>query len=130
MFGKVQESGALTLGKPGTEFHPDLDARRADLVIVKPRVSAFYGISLDALVRARKVERLMVAGVSTVWAVQSTLRDAHDRDYRVFVLEEACAAATEAQHQASWNCSKRSPKRKKGRRTRKPMTAARREIRS
>jgi biuret amidohydrolase len=33
--------------------------------------------------------------------VQSTVRDAHDRDYEVYVLEDACAAATEPVHQSS-----------------------------
>jgi len=33
--------------------------------------------------------------------VQSTVRDAHDRDYEVFVLEDACAAATKSVHQSS-----------------------------
>jgi nicotinamidase-related amidase len=100
-FGRAHELGALALDGPGTAFHPDLDAGLADLVIVKPRVSAFYGTNLDAALRARKVERLVVGGVSTAWAVQSTVRDAHDRDYQVFLLEDLCAAASEAEHRAS-----------------------------
>ena len=101
LFGRVHELGALALGSRGTEFHPELDAASADLVIVKPRVSAFYGTSLDAALRARRVERLLVCGVNSVWAVESTVRDAHDRDYAVFVLEDACASVDEAQHKAA-----------------------------
>lgn len=101
LFGRVHELGALALGSRGTEFHPDLDAASADLVIVKPRVSAFYGTNLDAVLRARRVERLIVCGVNSVWAVESTVRDAHDRDYAVFILEDACASLDEAQHTAA-----------------------------
>lgn len=101
MFGHVHEIGALALGTPGTAFHPDLNVSLADLVIVKPRISAFYGTNLDAVLRARRIDRLAVAGVSTAWAVQSTVRDAHDRDYDVIVVEDACAAANEQIHRSS-----------------------------
>jgi len=100
-FGRLHEIGALEAESSGMDFHPELKAELADLVIVKPRISAFYGTQLDAALRARKVDRLIVAGVSTAWAVQSTVRDAHDRDYEVFVLEDACAAATEPVHRSS-----------------------------
>jgi nicotinamidase-related amidase len=43
----------------------------------------------------------VIAGVSTPWAVQAAARDAHDRDYQVVVVEDASAAATEADHAAS-----------------------------
>lgn len=101
LFGRARELGALALDTEGTAFHPELDAQLADLVIVKPRVSAFYCTALDAALRANKVERLIVAGVSSSWAVQSTVRDAHDRDYQVVVVEDACAAATEQEHRSS-----------------------------
>ncbi|WP_433964576.1 cysteine hydrolase family protein [Tunturiibacter gelidiferens] len=100
-FGRLHEIGALEAESSGMDFHPELKAELADLVIVKPRISAFYGTQLDAALRARKVNRLIIAGVSTAWAVQSTVRDAHDRDYEVYVLEDACAAATEPVHQSS-----------------------------
>src|SRR5471030_531914 len=93
LFGRAHEFGALALGSAGTEFHPELHAGLADLVIVKPRVSAFYATGLDAALRARKIERVVLAGVSSSWAVQSAARDAHDRDYQVVVLEEGDAAA-------------------------------------
>lgn len=43
----------------------------------------------------------MICGVSSTWAVQATARDAHDRDYQVLILEEACAAATAEEHRIS-----------------------------
>lgn len=101
LFGRAHELGALALGEPGTEFHPDLQAVLADLVVVKPRVSGFYGTNLDAALRAGKIERVIIAGVSSAWAVQATARDAHDRDYEVLVAEDACAAANEEDHQSS-----------------------------
>jgi nicotinamidase-related amidase len=101
MFGKAKQFGALALAGPGTAFHPDLQHDLADLVIEKPRVNAFYGTLLEPALRAQRIERLVIAGVSTAWAVQSIVRDAHDRDYRVVILEDACAAVTLEEHQSS-----------------------------
>ncbi|SMF99333.1 cysteine hydrolase family protein [Burkholderia singularis] len=101
MFSRAKEFGALDLSGPGTAFHPDLDAGAVQLVVVKPRVSAFYATRLEAALRANRVERVIVTGVSTTWAVQATARDAHDRDYDVLVLEDACTAATDDEHQRS-----------------------------
>jgi biuret amidohydrolase len=100
-FGNANKAGTLELGTKGTEFHPDLEADLADVVVIKPRVSAFYCTDLEAALRANKVQRLVLAGVSTAWAVQATARDAHDRDYKVVIVEDACAAASEEEHQES-----------------------------
>ncbi|RSS78648.1 cysteine hydrolase [Streptomyces sp. WAC06614] len=101
LFGRAHEFGALDLTGPGTAFHPDLHVDADDIVIAKPRVSAFYGTRLDQTLSASGIERVVVCGVSTVWAVQATARDAHDRDYRVVVAEDACAALTAEEHDAS-----------------------------
>jgi biuret amidohydrolase len=100
-FGNADKAGAIELGTRGTEFHPDLEADFADVIVTKPRVSAFYCTDLEAALRANKVQRLVLAGVSTAWAVQATARDAHDRDYQVVIVENACAAASEEEHQES-----------------------------
>jgi len=100
-FGKAHEFRALELEQWGTEFHPELRIAKSDFVVTKSRVSAFYNTSLEPLLRAQGIERVVLLGVSTTWAVEAAARDAHDRDYRVVVLEDASAAHDEQQHQAS-----------------------------
>jgi nicotinamidase-related amidase len=77
------------------------------MVVIKPRVSAFYGTHLESALRARKIERVVLAGVSTTWAVQAAARDAHDRDYQVVVVEDLCTASTAAEHEASMDVLRR-----------------------
>lgn len=101
IFGKAHLLGALMLGASGTAFHDALEVRDTDLVLTKPRVSPFYGTSLEAALRANHINHLWICGVSTEWAIQSAVRDAHDRDYEITVLEDACAAADASQHQHS-----------------------------
>ena len=44
-----------------------------------------------AQLRERDIDTLILAGISTSGVVLSTVRDAHDRDYRVVVLADATA---------------------------------------
>ncbi|GGA84259.1 isochorismatase [Brucella endophytica] len=101
LFGRANELDALALDGPGTGFHEDLRSDFADLIMVKPRVSPFYGTGLEAALRANRIERLIVAGVSSAWAVEAATRDAHDRDYEVYIAEDACAAANTEEHEAA-----------------------------
>ncbi len=97
-FGRARAAGALALGTWGTEFAEGLDVLPTDSVVVKHRISAFYGTSLEAILRANHIEVVVLIGVSTTWAVEATARDAHDRDYQVIVVEDACAARTDEDH--------------------------------
>lgn len=99
IFGKANQFQALALGQWGTEFHPDLKISAHDHVIVKHRISPFYRTSLDLVLKNNSVTRIVVCGVSSSWAVQSAIRDGHDRDYEMILLEDACAASTESEHQ-------------------------------
>jgi nicotinamidase-related amidase len=71
------------------------------VVVRKPRVSAFYGTDLESVTRTRKIDRVVLAGVSTAWVVQATARDVHDHDYEVFVVEDARAASNQIEHDES-----------------------------
>ncbi|SRR5258706_5617632 len=101
LLGKAREFGVLQLGKWGTEFPVEVAPAASDVVLTKHRISAFFGTSLDTILRVQDVEQIYLAGVATDLAVQSAARDAHDRDYRVTVLADCCAAANVADHESS-----------------------------
>lgn len=69
-----------------------------DVVIVKHRSSAFYATPLEQQLRMRGIETLIVAGTTTSYCVESTVRDAHARDFDVIVAKDA-VADTEADAQ-------------------------------
>ena len=91
--------GARVAGA-GRSFHADspltaIDDRIApqpgDVVVRKTRVGAFSTTDLDEQLRQRGVDTLLLAGLSTSGVLLSTVRDAHDRDYRVFVVADLSA---------------------------------------
>lgn len=98
MFGKAKENKALILDSWGTEFHPALDYQSNDIVVTKHRVSSFYCTSLEIILNANDIHQIALCGVSTNNAVQATARDAHDRDYKVAIVEPACGAANPVDH--------------------------------
>jgi len=92
MGARVAASGqALHNDSPSTAVHDRVAPREGDIIVRKVRVGAFSTTDLDAQLRERGVDTLILAGISTSGVVLSTVRDASDRDYRVLVLEDATA---------------------------------------
>ncbi len=94
------ESALCRVGQPGADFHGPRPAP-GEMVIGKTRYSGFLGTDLDARLKALGVDTLVVAGLTTECCVDSTVRDAFDLDYHVFVAADACAAYETDLHVAS-----------------------------
>jgi nicotinamidase-related amidase len=62
-----------------------------DIVVRKTRVGPFGSTDLHEQLQTRGIDTLLLAGISTSGVVLSTVRDAHDRDYRLIVLADLCA---------------------------------------
>ncbi len=101
VFGGAPKAGMFKLGGFGTEIHPDLVQQPGDVQVVKHRVSPFYSTTLEAQLRAGGYTRIYCSGVSTQAVVQATVRDAHDRDYEVIVIEDGCCAHNDEEHRNS-----------------------------
>lgn len=68
-----------------------------DIVIHKRNWGAFYGTDLDLHLRRRGVKTLVLAGIATNFGVESSARDAWERNYNLIVVEDACTTnSTEA----------------------------------
>lgn len=87
-------------GQAGSEFYGPQPAP-GEPVVRKTRYSAFVGTDLDQRLRDMGVDTLVVAGLTTECCVDSTVRDAFDLDYHVFVAADACAAYEADMHAAS-----------------------------
>jgi nicotinamidase-related amidase len=98
IFSGARDRGIFKLGTWGTETHPDLGQRPEDFDIVKHRVSPFYATTLEAILSARGITRIYCSGISTNAVVQATVRDGHDRDFKIVVLEDCCCGLTTEEH--------------------------------
>jgi nicotinamidase-related amidase len=87
-------------GQAGSAFYGPQPAP-GEAVVRKTRYSGFVGTDLDQRLRDMGVDTLVVAGLTTECCVDSTVRDAFDLDYHVFVAADACAAYEVDLHAAS-----------------------------
>ncbi len=71
-----------------------------EIVITKKRVSAFSGSDLEVVLRAMRIDHLILTGIATSGVVLSTLREAADKDFKLTVLSDCCADRDEEVHRA------------------------------
>ena len=91
-FSVAASQGWLDDGLPHTDTHASLAAvtRESDILVRKIRISAFASeTDLRVLLREKGIDTLVLAGLSTGGVVLTTVRQAADEDFRVFVLEDA-----------------------------------------
>ena len=66
-----------------------------------PTYLTFFNTALESYLKQLNIKDIYIAGVATDLTVEATARDAHDRDYRVYVLSNCCAAASKEEHDKS-----------------------------
>jgi nicotinamidase-related amidase len=96
-FGALRQSGPLS-SPEDTSVHPDIAPREDEIVVTKKRVSAFAGSDLDVILRAARIENLVLTGIATSGVVLSTLRQAADLDFGLTVLADGCLDADPEVH--------------------------------
>jgi ureidoacrylate peracid hydrolase len=89
------------LGTPGAEFHPDFMPEKDDFVLKKTRYSAFIRTTFEDDLHAMGIKTLIMTGIATNVCVESTARDAFQRDFRVVMVEDCCASMSEDAHNAA-----------------------------
>jgi biuret amidohydrolase len=82
----------LIRGEPGHDIIRQLYPAEGEPVIDKPGKGAFYQTDLESMLRNRRIENLLVCGVTTEVCVNTTVREANDRGYRCVVVADACAS--------------------------------------
>ena len=101
IFSTARKNGIFKLGTWGTQVHPDLGQQPDDFDIVKHRVSPFQGTNLDLILQTHGVRRIYCSGISTNAVVQAAVREGHDRDYELVLLEDCCCALSAEEHDGS-----------------------------
>lgn len=70
---------------------PSLSPVASEIVVNKPRFSAFSGGDLHAVLRSQGINHLVMGGVSTGGVVLTTFCEAVDQDFGLTVLRDVCA---------------------------------------
>lgn len=94
----LREEAALAAGTPDAELIDELSPRPEDFVLDKNRPSSFYATPLETWLNGLGVQDLVVCGVTTNCCVETTVRDASQRDYRTWVVRDAVAEYDPRRH--------------------------------
>ena len=101
IFKQWVELGAWQENTWGVEFFDGLAPNREEIVVRHSRNNGFFGSCLEEVLFKIKPKNLLCSGVSTAYAVESTVRHASDIGYEVTVVSDACSTATQKQHLAA-----------------------------
>lgn len=73
-----------------------------EIVITKGCSGAFNGTNLDQILGNMGLKNLIFCGVATNYCVETSVRDAGDRDYNVILLHDASAGFTQEQDEMAF----------------------------
>ena len=85
----------------GNEIGELLEPRPGEIVISKPKPSAFHGTALDTYLHHFHTDSLLVTGMVTSGCVRATVIDAYMRNYHVNLIHQAVADYSPFNHKAS-----------------------------
>lgn len=89
-FDAHEVEGRFVVGSTDTEFCAAVAPNRGEPVLTKGSVGAFASTALLAQLRAQSIDEIVLAGVATHLAIESTAREAADRSLSVIVAADAC----------------------------------------
>ncbi len=93
-----------TMNPDWAEIVSELGPKKGDFVITKRQWGAFHGTELDLQLRRRKIETIVLCGISTNIGVESTARFAYEYGYQQVFVEDAMASGkSQEEHEATIN---------------------------
>ncbi len=97
--GRTDATSNFTFPPDWAELAPDLGAQPGDIRVTKLQVGAFYGTSLELILRRCGITQVVLAGISTSFGVESTARVAYDQGYNVVFAADAMTDRDPVCHQ-------------------------------
>jgi nicotinamidase-related amidase len=87
--GRIQAQFNFSPPPDWTELVPELDRQPSDYTVTKLQIGAFYGTTLEQILRRRGVTQVFLTGISTSAGVEATARQAYDQGYNVVLVTDA-----------------------------------------
>lgn len=84
-------------GTWGAELY-SVQPKESELVVVKPRYSAFIGTTLDLILRSKGIGTLIVTGGGAAVCVESTVRDGFMLDYNIILVTDCIGTTIVDEH--------------------------------
>jgi gluconolactonase len=103
LFEGLVDSNAMVRGTWGAAPVPGLERQAGDHLVVKMRMSAWEGTSLETILKSAGRNTVIVTGAWTNMSIEHTARTGADKGYVMIVPEDACSTMNADWHKASIN---------------------------
>ena len=78
-----------------------INVANEDIIIDKYRWSAFYGTSLDLILKSMDIKHLLIGGLVTDGCLMTSVLDAYFHDYDIHLIHDICSTTSEGAHMSS-----------------------------
>ena len=89
----------VTAGDHRGEIIQEIAPQKDDVVVTKTTDSALTGTNLRLILYNMGIDTVIVTGTMTDQCVSGTVRDLADESFKVWLIEDACLAATKRLHE-------------------------------
>lgn len=102
ILNNVKNGGAFQSKKWGGQIIDSMAPTENEIVVAgKTGLCAFASTNLDFLLRQNDIQNLAICGFLTNCCVESSMRTAYEKGYKVFTLTDCCAATSIDEHEAA-----------------------------
>ncbi len=88
-------------GSKAAEFIPQVKPKGDEIIISKTASGVFNSTNIDYILKNLNVDKLVIVGVLTNECIETAVRDAADKSYSVYLVEDGTAAFNEDLHRSS-----------------------------
>jgi nicotinamidase-related amidase len=101
LFAKMQQQRSQQSRPEKMDMSPAVDRKEDEVVITKHTASIFIGTDFERMVRNAGITTIVVTGISTELGVESSARDALNRDFYPVIVSDAVSSSDKDAHARS-----------------------------
>jgi len=103
ILSSIKEGNSFGKEDSGHSFHKPMEPIKGELVVRgKSGLCCFQSSNLDFLLRQHDIKNVILGGFLTNCCVESTMRTAYEKGYKVYTLKDCTAATSLAAHESAF----------------------------
>ena len=99
----IKDGSAFENGSSGAEMYEPMKPIEGELVVKgKSGLCSFTSTNLEFLLRQHNIKNVILAGFLTNCCVESTMRTAYEKNFKVYTLKDCTAATSMEAHESAF----------------------------